>query len=723
MGALFCCTTMSETEYFPQDRIIALITSEFTTFLGEYDADMAKERLPPISKTRDTSNGDYTVLLKGACAKRKIDVEKYTQDLVVALNKHFEGKPEGFLQRGEALRGYINLYVNRPRVFSYSTETVLSLGDKFGTSRAMEGKKVIIEHTSSNPNGPLHIGNLRNVMLGAHLAKLLEAVGYDVKQHFFVNDLGAQIGLTALGYHAIYAKVQPKLKIDQWIGMIYACMNTLSELQLLGHTMQEMLDVYAAKETLEQSALHGEREGEDAKHCASRRDYLATFDSLYERQPELCVILLKECLAFPSIKKSAGELNLRYERNEPEAVKIFRAMVINCLSGVQQTLDTYNVRHDVFDFESELGWEGSNDRVMERLKASPYFVAETQQNEKGVPEGGHVLMSKFIRDAKLPTGKKGYQKDFPNFYVLRPDGSTLYTFRDVVYSLKKCSKADVVFNIIASEQNLPQEKVALTMALLDPKAPRKLYHMSYELVKLAKGSSALKMSGRRGRYVLADDLYFELRDAVIGFMQKKFDKQAEVNPELAAEFTDELLQEISGEVATASMKYALLSTPCRHSIRFDVQKVADPDEVSGPFLLYNAVRFKSLLRKYDEGVIKGEYPALPPLSEVDFSLLQEQSEWNLLLEYILPFPNTIQQIACPGFPTPPQLPEFATNKLCDFCMNLVNTFSSYYKSVRILTNDPAQQPAMFARIYFCKALQHVLDNALDILTMKPPQRM
>lgn len=118
-------------------------------------------------------------------------------------------------------------------------------------------------------------------------------------------------------------------------------------------------------------------------------------------------------------------------------------------------------------------------------------------------------MSKFIRDAKLPTGKKGYQKDFPNFYVLRPDGSTLYTFRDVVYSLKKCSKADAVFNIIASEQNLPQEKVALTMALLDPKAPRKLYHMSYELVKLAKGSSALKMSGRRGRYVLADDLYVE----------------------------------------------------------------------------------------------------------------------------------------------------------------------------------------------------------------------
>merc|ERR1711977_819172 len=120
--------------------------------------------------------------------------------------------------------------------------------------------------------------------------------------------------------------------------------------------------------------------------------------------------------------------------------------------------------------ESELGWEGSNDRVMERLQKSPYFVPETQQNDEGKPEGGHILCDNFIRDAKLPTGKNGYQKNFPNFYIIRPDGSTLYTFRDVVYSLKKCSQADHVFNIIASEQNLPQEKVTLTMNLLDPKA-------------------------------------------------------------------------------------------------------------------------------------------------------------------------------------------------------------------------------------------------------------
>ena len=120
-----------------------------------------------------------------------------------------------------------------------------------------------------------------------------------------------------------------------------------------------------------------------------------------------------------------------------------------------------------------------------------------------------------------------------------------------------------------------------------------------------------------------------------------------------------------------------------------------------------------------------------------------------MLEYVLPFPNLIQQIACPVFPAPPGLPEYATNKLCDFCMTLVKSFSSYYKSVKILVcfyfsvfslssvsvtdfsfflvkqkaDNEEEAKVMFARLYFCATLQTVLDNALDILTMKPPQRM
>jgi arginyl-tRNA synthetase len=72
-----------------------------------------------------------------------------------------------------------------------------------------------------------------------------------------------------------------------------------------------------------------------------------------------------------------------------------------------------------------------------------------------------------------------------------------------VYSLKKCTEADMVLNVICSEQNLAQEKVKLAMGVLNPELALKQLHVSYELVRLPEG----RMSGRRGRYLLADELY------------------------------------------------------------------------------------------------------------------------------------------------------------------------------------------------------------------------
>ena len=64
-----------------------------------------------------------------------------------------------------------------------------------------------------------------------------------------------------------------------------------------------------------------------------------------------------------------------------------------------------------------------------------------------------------------------------------------------------------MLNIICSEQDLAQQKVALAMAMLNPEMVGRQYHVSYDLVRLPSG----RMSGRRGRYLLADDLYEELK--------------------------------------------------------------------------------------------------------------------------------------------------------------------------------------------------------------------
>ena len=285
-------------------------------------------------------------------------------------------------------------------------------------------------------------------------------------------------------------------------------------------------------------------------------------------------------------------------------------MVIDCLTGVQETLSNYGVKHDRFDFESELGWEGSNDKVLEIMKNSDYFVPQTECNDKGVPQGAYLDMDAFIRDQKFKIGKGGYQKDYPPLYVLRPDGSTLYTYRDIVYSFKKASMSDLILNIICSEQDLAQQKVALGMCMMNPAMKGRQYHLSYDLVKLTTG----KMSGRRGRYLLAGDLYQDLKDIIKEKMAKKSEDKGEKVDEKAFE-------SVTHEVSAAAMKYALLSCACQTQINFDIAKITDFEDASAPFILYNSTRLRSVIAKYESRVATGELPPLADIKEMEFDEL------------------------------------------------------------------------------------------------------
>ena len=201
-------------------------------------------------------------------------------------------------------------------------------------------------------------------MIGAHLAKMQAACGWDVTQAFYVNDLGAQIGLTALAYSRVYDKIKPYMKIDHWIGAMYAVMNTCQELQTVGvDPGASRMPCAAGKEAVEalQAAPRAAAAG-DEKKVKGIEEYFDIYQDLRERFEPMMVVILEDVRKVGDIKTEAGKLNLAYERQEEWAIKIFRKMVVDCLTGVQQTLSTYGVQHDRFDFESELGWEEATTR-------------------------------------------------------------------------------------------------------------------------------------------------------------------------------------------------------------------------------------------------------------------------------------------------------------------------------------------------------------------------
>ncbi|MBC7119232.1 MAG: arginine--tRNA ligase [Methanobacteriaceae archaeon] len=122
-------------------------------------------------------------------------------------------------EKVEAKGPYINFFIDYQ---SFSRELLDSIDDDYGRS-PQKNEKVIIEHTSANPNGPLHIGHIRNAIIGDSLARILKFAGYSVETHYYVNDMGRQIAMIVWGLLNFEKRLEdyPGDKWDHKIGRLY----------------------------------------------------------------------------------------------------------------------------------------------------------------------------------------------------------------------------------------------------------------------------------------------------------------------------------------------------------------------------------------------------------------------------------------------------------------------------------------------------------------------
>ncbi len=99
---------------------------------------------------------------------------------------------------------YVNFYIDRKELALRTMEMVTRTKDRYG-SFDMEGQppKVILEHTSANPTGPLHVGRARNPIIGDTMARILRKRGYDLDVQFYVDDMGKQLVILTWGHENI----------------------------------------------------------------------------------------------------------------------------------------------------------------------------------------------------------------------------------------------------------------------------------------------------------------------------------------------------------------------------------------------------------------------------------------------------------------------------------------------------------------------------------------
>ncbi len=453
---------------------------------------------------------------------------------------------------------YVDAFVSMGKYASKVLESLKELGENYGVSRVKEPQKIVVEYVSANPVHPLHIGSGRNAAIGDFIYRILSMAGHNVERRYYVDDMGLQVAYLAYGYLKLGRPNPPEgMKPDKYYGLIYAATATI-------------VDLLEAKKKVEALKEKGGQEYSDA--LRELDSLMGDLARIRERIPEEVDRLIEELSKDKDPKASIAALMRSYELGDEEA-QVMREVSEKVIEGIKETLTRLGINMDVWDWESDLVREGLVQKVLEEARKSPHFTIH-----RGVPalDFKELLKDKDLRRRlRIPEGL-----EVPPLILVRSDGTTLYTTRDIAYTLKKFREAQAkkVYNVIAIEQTLPQAQLRLALYALGHKfEAENTIHYSYEMVNLVGAS----MAGRRGRYVTVDDLLDQMREKILDIMSERGSRS----------------EDVAEKMARSAFRYMMLSTSPNKTLVFDVNKALNIRQASGPYIQYTYARAKAVLVK------------------------------------------------------------------------------------------------------------------------------
>ncbi|UCD45076.1 MAG: arginine--tRNA ligase [Candidatus Bathyarchaeota archaeon] len=616
----------------------------------------------PASRYSKPPNAEMGELSSAVCFQLARTVRQSPAEIAEKIVKSINAGSSKLVESAEALNGYINFWADIGVFSEFVLTAVASEDTEYGFTKTGAPQKVMVEHTSANPISPLHIGNARNSILGDCLVELLKRRGHEVAIHFLVNDVGRQVAMTAYGWQLL-GRPEPEGRAELWVGTIYAGVNVINELTKLRGELREAEE---SGRVMEIAELQGEIENYETAAAELRKRYPKVYDTLQEKLPQ--------------IKDPAAEivkLNTAYENNEPQAVEDVRKVVGYCIEGFQTSLGEIGIGFESFDFESDLVWRKAAEEVLEELKDTDYIILD---------EGALILDCDRIAVDMGLKERWGLnpEHEIPRLVLVRSDGTTLYTLRDMAYSIWKFGKVDRVINVIGGEQRLAQLQLRIALAAMDKLSMGdNQLHYAYELVYLP----GVKMSGRLGRYVT-------LLDVVEKAVELAYEEVDKRTPYLSKEEKTA----IANMVGHGAVKYTMLAVDPMKTVTFDWGKALNFETNSAPFIQYSHARACNILKKTEE------------TPEPDYSSLRERRERELLMS-LARFPEVFEG----------SVEELKPGDITAYSNQLADQFNSFYAALPVLKAET--QELVGARLRLVDAVRIVLRNALSLLGIDAPERM
>ncbi len=227
-------------------------------------------------------------------------------------------QPSGLVSSVSSCNGYLNFCMDGAALVRGVLEDILAAGGDFRAEPT--GLRVNVEHTSTNPTGPIHVGRARNPIIGDTLARCLKRCGHEVTTEYYVNDVGKQVVILTWG------------------------VNNVSD---------EEADA-EAEEHARNAGHEKERDKTDHRLVAKYR--------VANRRME----------SDPEVQAQIADMLRRFEAGDREVIDTVRHTAEIMLGGLKETLSNINVELDRYTWESGFIADGSARDVVERLKQSEY---------------------------------------------------------------------------------------------------------------------------------------------------------------------------------------------------------------------------------------------------------------------------------------------------------------------------------------------------------------
>ena len=647
------------------------VENPFAAFRSECEAALEsalRKVLPEIEISNmgleKPPNPDFGELASSLCFELAKKIGQKPIDLAKKLAKNIDKTKFFLIQKvSSAGGGYVNFHLNFAKFSALTLNSIMKLDDQYGFIKTEKPGKIIVEHTSANPLHPLTIATARNPVLGDTIARMLISRGHTVYRHFYIDDVGRQSSVIAYGYQKL-GKPTPDEKPDHYIGKIYTVTSCFVEINRLKKELERAKTVSAEEEI--------------TKITRELDDWVAVAAELKDKYPELFEKLLTKIGEDENPETAIRILNQAYEAGDEKAKRLIRTVSELCLEGFKETLAKIDITLDSWDWESELMWSGRVQEVLQRLRKSRYTRAEG-----GVMKfDGEKVVQELDLWARL--GLKA-EHEIPSLTLVRADGTTLYTTRDVAYSLLKFEKAEKVINVIGMDQSLAQLQLKIALhALGYGKYADNLVHFAYNLVTFP----GFKMSSRRGRYITLDEV---LSEAV----KRAYEEVSKRSPQL----TEKEKQKIAEFVGIGAVRYALVDVDTSKTVVFTWDRVLNFETNSAPYVQYTHARACSIMRKAEK---KPEKPT--------YALLTEKLEHEIIIA-LASFPDTFLDAT----------EYLKPNLIADFVNSLADKFNAFYGAFRVIGVEP--QGLSDARLALTESVRIVLRNALSLIGVLAPERM